>query len=398
MTAAVTATLERDLSRAIGSGHPWLYREAISMPPTTEPGAVVLIKDRRGRPVALGIADPASPIAVRVWTYRRGERIDDDLIDARVASAAALRRALIDEATTDAFRLLNGEGDRTPGVVCDIYADTAVLRPDTPSVERLLPVFARAIAREVPAVRRVLRRDPARHADMDERVTTLLGPPLEDGPGATLVVREHGMRFEADPVRGHKTGLYLDQRDNRARVRALSAGRSVLNLFSYTGGFSVAAAMGGAATVTTVDVGAPVVEAARRNFALNGLDPDDPRWRFVADDAFAFLDAETDSYDLIVLDPPSMAPNAASLDRALATYRRANEQALRHLAPAGLMLTASCSSHVTETHLTEVVRDAARAAGRSVRILEHRGAGPDHPVLPAFPEGRYLSALLIHAD
>lgn len=392
MPGPAIATLKRDLARSIAAGHPWLYQDAILLPPGVEPGTVVLVQDRRGRPLALGIADPASPIAVRIWTNRRGARIDDALIEARVATAAALRHAVVPK-STDTFRLLHGEGDRTPGVVCDIYGDTAVLRPDTLAVDRLLPAFAQAIARELPAVRRVVRRDPARGSE-GERVTTLLGAPLE-GP---LVVREHGLRFEADPTRGHKTGLYLDQRENRARVRALAAGRSVLNLFSYTGGFSVAAAVGGATSVTTVDTGEPVIEAAKRNFALNGLDPADPRWRFAAADAFAFLEADPTTYDLIIVDPPSMAPSAAALDRALSAYRRVNELALRHLAPRGLLLTASCSSHVSEQHLCEVLRDAARASARSVRILEHRGTGPDHPVLPAFPEGRYLSVLLAFAE
>lgn len=387
------ATLRRDLARAIAAGHPWLYGDAVALPAGVRPGEVVAVRDRRDRTLALGIADPASPIAVRIWTNRRGDRLDEALLDARVREAAALRRALLDPARTDAYRLLNGEGDRTPGVVCDVYADTAVLRPDTPAVDSLLAPIAAAVARHVPAVRRVVARDPERHADVATRLRTLVGPPL-DGP---LTVREDGLLYEADPARGHKTGLYLDQRDNRARVRALAAGRRVLNLFSYTGGFSVAAAAGGAATVTTLDVGAPVIEAARRNFALNGLDPDAPHYRFVAEDAFAFLDATRDAWDLVVLDPPSMAPGEAALPRALAAYRRANEAALRRLAPGGLLLTASCSSHVTEAHLVEVVRDAARSADRAARILEHRGAGPDHPVLPAFPEGRYLSALLVHA-
>lgn len=387
------ATLRRDLARSIAAGHPWLYRDAVTLPADVRPGDVVAVRDRRDRTLALGIADPASPIAVRIWTNRRGDRLDEALLDARVAEAAALRRALLDPARTDAYRLLNGEGDRTPGIVCDVYGDTAVLRPDTAAVDRLLPVIANAVVRHLPAVVRVVARDPERHADVADRVRSLVGPPL-DGP---LVVREDGLRYEADPARGHKTGLYLDQRDNRARVRSLAGGRRVLNLFSYTGGFSVAAAAGGARTVTTVDVGAPVIEAARRNFALNDVDPDDPRFAFVADDAFAFLDAGGAAWDLIVLDPPSMAPGEAALPKALAAYRRANEAALRHLAPQGLLLTASCSSHVTEAHLVEVLRDAARAADRSVRILEHRGAGPDHPVLPAFPEGRYLTALLVYA-
>ncbi|MCE7939865.1 hypothetical protein DCC79_16535, partial [bacterium] len=225
-------------------------------------------------------------------------------------------------------------------------------------------------------------------------IDVLHGPAL-DGP---IAIREHGLAFEVDVVRGHKTGFYLDQRENRRRVRDLAAGRRVLNVFAYTGGFSVAAAAGGARAVTTVDIAAPVLDAARRNFALNGLDPDAPHHRWHTGDAFAFLADCRDRYDLVVVDPPSMAPSRASLDRALAAYRQLNTLALACAAPGALVLTCSCSSHVTAEHLRDGVADAAAAARRNVRILERRGAGPDHPLQPGFPEGDYLQALLLYVE
>jgi 23S rRNA (cytosine1962-C5)-methyltransferase len=385
-----TVTLRKNLGRSIASGHPWLYADAIEARPGTPTGSLVEVVERRGRPLAKGLYDAESPIAVRFWPPPREARLDAALVARRIEQAWALRRACIDLEATDAIRLLHGEGDRMPGVVCDLFGDTAVIRLDTESVRRFLPVIVASLRRALPHVTRVIERTADKHAE--ERATVLEGPPL-DGP---ILVREAGMVLEADPLRGHKTGYYVDQRDNRRRVREIAAGKRVLNLFAYTGGFSVAAGLGGAAHVTTVDIAAPALDAARRNLAHNGLDP--AAHALVAADAFDWLEASQDSWDLVVLDPPSMAPSAAALERALAAYRRVNELALRRVAKGGLLLTASCSSHVSEAHLVEVVRDAARAANRPTRILEHRGAGPDHPVLPAFPEGRYLSALLVFVE
>lgn len=391
MARPSTVTLRRNLARAIRAGHPWLYSDALVVTPGTRTGEVVSVLDRRGRVIGRGLFDAESPITVRIWSTRRNEPVDAALLAARVRSAAALRRATIDPQETTGYRLLHGEGDLVPGIVCDVYGSTAVLRYDTPSVEALEPALCSALLENLPELDRIVRKEGPRGEAV---VRTLHGPPLE----SAIVIREHGVLFESEPRLGHKTGFYVDQRDNRLRVRALARGRRALNLFSYTGGFSVTAALGGAREVTSVDVSAPALEAARRNFALNGLDPADPRWRFEATDAFAFLEQSTDTYDLVVLDPPSMAPSAAALERGLAAYRRANELALARLAPDGLLVTASCSSHVTEQHLVDVLRDAAMGASRRVRIIERRGAGTDHPTLPAFPEGRYLNVLFAFVE
>ena len=210
-----------------------------------------------------------------------------------------------------------------------------------------------------------------------------------DGP---LVVAEHGLRLEADLRLGHKTGLYLDQRENRRRVGRLAAGRRVLNLYSYTGGFSVAAALGGATRVDSVDVAAPALAAAGRNFALNGLPPDSSSYGFHAMDALDFLESERGPWDLIIADPPSMAPSAESRPRALAAYGRLARLCLERLAPGGILVSCSCSSHIAAAALRGVLAEAATQAGRPLRLFALHGAGPDHPVLPAFPEGDYLQA------
>lgn len=380
--------LRRDLSRALRAGHPWLFADALAVPMGLSAGSVVDVHDARGNWLARGLYDPESPIAVRVWSLDRNESLDAHLLRSRVRSAAALRRTLLAPTDTDAYRLVHGEGDRLPGLVCDVYGDTAVIQLDSPALVPWLTSAAQSVAELLPDIRRIAHSDP--------RQSEPAGPSwlVGDAPTERLIVREHGMLLEVDIELGHKTGLYLDQRENRRRIRELAAGRRVLNTFAYTGAFSVAAALGGAASVTTLDQAAPAIAAARRNFALNDLAPE--AYRFITGDAFEFLAEDSERYDLVIVDPPSMAASRASLDRALGAYRRLNIDALARCAPGALLLSASCSSHVSADHLRGILAEAGARAGRSLRILEARGAGPDHPTLPAFPEGDYLHAFLVH--
>ncbi|HEY8135827.1 MAG TPA: class I SAM-dependent methyltransferase, partial [Candidatus Limnocylindrales bacterium] len=218
-----------------------------------------------------------------------------------------------------------------------------------------------------------------------------------DPPPASVVVHEDGVRFEVDVRHGQKTGLFLDQRENRRYLATLSRGRRVLNLFGYTGGFSLHAERGGATRVVTVDQARPAIDAAARNIAASGLDPN--KHELVCADAFAWL-AEAAAagrrFDLVVCDPPSFAPRAEALDAARAAYRRLNALALAVVEPGGLLLSASCSSHMTATDLREAVAAAALDTGRRVVVRSARGAASDHPVLPAFPEGDYLKLLDLH--
>jgi 23S rRNA (cytosine1962-C5)-methyltransferase len=386
-------TLRRPLARAIRAGHPWIYRDALHVPPDLRTGAAVDINDASGGFVARGLYDADSPIAVRVWTTDAGLSVDGELVAARVAAAWALRRALIDLGKTNAFRLVHGEADGLPGLVCDVYGAVAVVQVDTPAVVWLVDDLAAAVATLVPGVHHVVRKDRRGQADdAAGRITPLIG----QSPRDPIWVREHGWHFAVDIARGHKTGFYLDQRENRRLVHDLAGGRRVLNLFGYTGGFAVAAALGGATRVVSVDISAPAMAVARQNFARNDL-PLTPH-DFVVADAFDYLTRTDERFDLVVVDPPSMAPSAAGLERALRAYTRLNALALGQAAPGALLFTASCSSHVTEANLVNVLRDAAGQARRRLRVVESRGAGPDHPVLPAFPEGRYLKALLAWVD
>jgi 23S rRNA (cytosine1962-C5)-methyltransferase len=289
--------------------------------------------------------------------------------------------------------LIHGEADRLPGVHADVYRSAVSLRYDGAGArafyaDRLdLPRRLReATARLGLSVVTVIERR-ARGAAAADTATAVVGTLPED----EIEVREHGLRFGVDLGRGQKGGLFLDQRENRALVRTLAAGRRVLNLFAYTGGFSLYAAAGGAAATTTVDVSAPAIEAARRNFERNGLSTDSAR--FVAEDAFAFLARAAQAgerFDLVISDPPSFAPNRRTLATGLGAYRRLHRLCAAVTAPGGIFCAASCSSHVDRATFLATVHEGVAEAGRRFALRVLQGAGSDHPVIPQFPEGNYL--------
>jgi 23S rRNA (cytosine1962-C5)-methyltransferase len=384
----LTAVLARPLERALARGHPWIWRDAFRSL-DARAGQVVTVLDRQARFVARGLCD-AGPIGVRVLSTDAREPIDAALFERRMAAAAELRARVLPEAT-NAYRLLHGEGDRLPGVVCDVYGEHAVLKFDglgalawRETIERALRPVLSALG-----VGTLIVRSGRRGEEQVELGWGRL-------PEGLLLVEEHGMKLQVDPCRGQKTGLFLDHRASRWRVRALAQGAHLLNLYGYTGGFSIAAGLGGADQVDTVDLAAPALELAEQSWALNGLDP--ARQRVHARDAFDFLGqatAERRQWDLVVADPPSFAPKDASVPQALKSYRRLHEGCLRVLRPGGLYLAASCSSHVGREAFAETLNDAAAPTGRTLQLVDSWGAGPDHPRLLGFPEGDYLKVLLV---
>jgi len=384
--------LVKPVEDRILGGHPWLFDGAVAAEGPIEPGTVVDVHGRDGAFVARGIWDPTSPIRVRLFTRDATEDVDDALVARRVAAAFALRRDALDLARVDAFRLLHGEADQLPGIVCDVYSDVAVLQVDTPAVAGMLAAVARAVRAEVPAVRTVVHK--ARRGEPGPPLVALSG----SAPRRPVTIHEHGLRFLVDVAGGQKTGFFLDQRDHRERVRGMARGRRVLDLFAYTGGFTVAAAAGGATRITSVDAAAPALAMLRRNLALNGFDPGSRDLRIVASDVFRFLEGHTSGYEIVICDPPSMAPARAARAAALGAYERLNALALARVVPGGRLLTASCSSRVSTAELAAVVERVARKARRTVRLARRSGAPPDHPVIASFPEGRYLSWLEVHVD
>lgn len=386
MKDGVTAVLRKNLSRVLRAGHPWVYRDALDRF-DARAGAVVTVRDERNRFLARGIAD-RGPIAVRLWTTK-DEPLDGAFVRRRVRDALQLRRRLTPP-DTDAIRLLHGEGDRLGGVECDRYGDTGVLRIDGAGAEAWTEVVARTLIEEARLGALLLKR--GRRGETTVEV-------IHGGvPDAPFEVHEYGMRLLVDVHRGQKTGLFLDHRESRRTVRRLAEGMRVLNLYGYTGGFSIAAGLGGARRVDTVDVAEGALEFARRGWALNGLDPS--LHETFSEDVPRFLEQAAShrrTWDLIVSDPPSFAPRKDAKKKALSAYRALHRSCLKRLTDGGLYLAASCSSHVDRDAFEQTVKDAAEKAGVVLQVLGRWGAAPDHPRLLGFPEGDYLKVLLCRA-
>lgn len=405
--------LNRAAASAVRRGHPWVYRDGLVRPPSgLASGDVVELIDEAKDALGVGLWDAESPICARVFeragfvssvssvsstSRSRGRGLDAGAIARRIEQALVRRDALFGEdRETTAYRLCNGEGDRVPGLVLDRYGDVAVLRLDgallRPWLDRLRALLAASLERR--GIRAIgLRTSSAAAGERGAKKIELFhGRDLPD----RVTVRERGVAMEVDLAHGQKTGAFLDQRENRARVRALAAGRGrVLNLFSYAGGFSIAAALGGAARVTSVDSASAAHASAQRTFRANGVDPG--AHAFVAADVFAFLDqakSRGDRYDLVISDPPSFAPSERAKPRAVSAYRRLHAAAAAVLEAGGVFCAASCSSHISAEDFMTTLDDAA--LGRDdLRLHALHGQPDDHPTLPAWPEGRYLKFAIL---
>lgn len=381
--------LRKPLERSLRSGHPWVYRDALEALDVA-PGTQVRVLDRQGRFVATGLAD-AGPIGVRVFSLR-DEPVDAALFEQRVQRALTLRQRIL-PADTNAYRLLHGEGDALPGFVCDRYANTAVLKLDGEAAGARLQSLLDALTPQLEGigVTGLVVRTSRKQADSCEVV-------WGKAPEREFTVLEHGMRLWTNVYEGQKTGLFLDHRETRRRVRALASGLSVLNLYGYTGGFSVAAGLGGATRVTTVDQAKPAIALAERSFVENGLPA--ALHTCKAEDAIAFLTAakeRAERYQLIIADPPNFAPRKTAVESAQKAYEALHSAALALLEPDGLYLAASCSSHIDRALFEETLRRGAAYQRRVLQVLELTGAPADHPRLLAFPEGDYLKVLLTRA-
>ncbi len=352
-------------------------------------------------PSAQGLWDPQSPIAVRVHTLGLSPPLDDDAILDSIMAAVRRRRGLIDPAETTAYRLCYGEGDRVPGFVLDRYGPVVVARLDGAAAEARFEAIAPRLHHALASVgvqtlaRRCTSRTSgpqapssghAEHGAPKGRLDHILGEPPPD----TIDALENGMHMRVDLAQGQKTGAFLDQRDNRARVRAMSSGRRVLNLFSYAGGFSIAAALGGASEITSVDIAHRAHLTAQQSVRANGLDP--ARHHFVTADVYSFLEAaarEGHTWDLVISDPPSFAHSEKACARAIAAYRRLHRACAAVMAQGGILCAASCSSHIDQDTFLTTLDD--RSLGRSdLCLVGIFGLPCDHPTTPAWAEGRYL--------
>lgn len=393
----IAVHVSQSAQRALRQGHPWLYAQAIERQSHEgQPGDLAVIFDDKRRFLAVGLYDPTSPIRVRVLQAGEPAPIDASWFAQKIADAAQRRAPLAADASTTGYRMIHGENDGLPGLVLDRYGDSFVLKLYTtawvPHLSEVLPALVRATE-----ARRVVLRLSRTVADDEQFLhgltpgQVLFGPPLE-GP---LQFLENDLRFAADVVQGQKTGFFFDHRHNRERVEALAEGREVLNLFAYSGAFSLYAARGGAWRVVSQDMSAPALAAAVGNFALN---KDKARvaaaeHEVLEGDAFAALRTlrGNQAFDMIVVDPPSFAGSMGEVPGALRAYERLTRGALQLLRPEGIVVMASCTARVTAEQFFGTVLETAQAAGYALEEIARTGHGLDHPI--GFAEGAYLKCL-----
>ena len=377
--------------------HPWVFSGAIArMDGEPEEGEVVEVYTAQKEFIAKGHFQIGS-IAVRVLTFRQDEAIDACFWRRRLDIALQMRRSigLVGREDNNTYRLVHGEGDNLPGLVIDIYARTAVMQAHSAGMHLDRMAIADALAEvmqgEIDNIYYKSETTLPYKADLFPENGFLRGG------NADNVAMEYGLNFHIDWLKGQKTGFFVDQRENRALLERYARGRNVLNMFCYTGGFSVYAMRGGALSVHSVDSSAKAIDLTNKNIALNF--PDDARHTAYAEDAFKFLDRmEQGAYDLIILDPPAFAKHRDALRNALQGYRKLNAKAFEKIRPGGILFTFSCSQVVTKDNFRTAVFTAAAMSGRSVRILHQLTQPADHPVNIYHPEGEYLKGLVLYVE
>jgi 23S rRNA (cytosine1962-C5)-methyltransferase len=374
--------------------HPWIFSGAVaSLQGEPKSGETVRVVDSRSNFLALAAYSPESQIRARVWTWDPEEAIDRAFFQRRLDRAVALRQALLPALPTNALRLVHAESDGIPGLIVDRYNHGLVVQFLSSGVETWRETLL-DLLQTWTGVDWIYERSDAEVRKL-EGLPDRSGP-LLDAPPKSLIIEEQGLMFHVDLRLGHKTGYYLDQTSNRARVRALAAGRDVLDCFCYTGGFSAYALQGGARRVLAVDSSAEALALGRENIALNGLPFEKIEWEL--GDVFQVLRQLRDrnrAFDLIVLDPPKFAPTASQVQRAARGYKDINLLAFKLLRPGGILATFSCSGGVDADLFQKIVAAAALDAGVEARIVERLSQGPDHPVALNFPEGAYLKGLIV---
>jgi 23S rRNA (cytosine1962-C5)-methyltransferase len=394
---------------AVRHGHPWVFDQSVrEQNREGTAGEIAVIYDRRDGFLALGLYDPESPLRVRILHTGPPATLNADWWRHHLDTTLARRQELIEAAApasgrTNGFRLINGESDGWPGLVVDRYASTLVLKLYTaawlPRLDEVVTLLRETLPWATALVLRLSRNLVETARQSYQRAEGFLFSD-DDPPQETVVFRENGLCFEAGVRHGQKTGFFLDQRDNRARIEPLAAGRDVLNAFSFSGGFSLYAARGGARSVTDLDLSEHALASARRNFALNR--DDDPAvascpHHSVQADAFAWLARPSpERYDMIIVDPPSLARRESERAGALEGYAHLNASAVARLRTGGVLVSASCSAHVDEAEFFSAIRRTVRDAGRSFQELWTSNHAIDHPA--AFKEARYLKCLALRCD
>ena len=373
--------------------HPWVFSGAIQHADEgIAEGEVVRVLKNDGGFIAIGHYQAGS-IAVRVLSFRDVE-IDSRFWHSRLASALAMRQAIgiADNPQNNTYRLVHGEGDHLPGLIIDVYGKTAVMQAHSIGMHLSRVEIAEQLVSVMGSrIENVYYKSETTLPFMDDMENGFLYGGSDDNTAV-----ENGLMFYVDWLRGQKTGFFVDQRENRALLERFSAGKKVLNMFCYTGGFSFYAMRGGAKLVHSVDSSAKAIELTNRNVSLNF--PGDTRHKAFCEDAFKFLDSSTLNYDLIILDPPAFAKHRGALHNALKGYTRLNMKAMQKIQPGGILFTFSCSQVVTKDHFRNAVFTAAAQARRKVRILHQLHQPADHPINIYHPEGEYLKGLVLYVE
>lgn len=376
--------------KSILQRHPWIFSGAINYLPKFENGNILPVQSSDGKPLGYGYFNKNSNIIGRMVSFDETEPLV--AIRKNLAAAIELRRSWFSPEETNAYRLVNGEGDGIPGLIVDNYDGTLVVQLTTMGTDRLRSWLVDQLV-ELCAPKTIYEKSrlPARQEEGLADVTGLLwGKEVEK-----VEIKESGHRFMAAIVEGQKTGFFLDTRDMRLLVQQFAKGRKVLNCFSYSGGFSVYAAKGGALSIKNVDCSKQAMELARENMALNGINT--PQ-EYVVDDVFMYLQDHGIEEDLVILDPPALAKKRGDLKGAYRGYSHINRLAIQKMPPDSLLLTCSCSYHMDEATFQKIIFKAAQAAKRSVRILSKHRLAVDHPVNLFHPEGDYLKSFLLHIE
>jgi 23S rRNA (cytosine1962-C5)-methyltransferase len=377
--------------RSVRNRHPWIFTGAVAREKGDDESAIAEVFAASGERLGAGFYSRHSQIVVRLLTFGE-ERLTPELVADRIGRAVERRRQAFGSDTT-ACRLIHSEGDGLSGLIVDRYDDLLVVEITSAGLDRWRDAVVESLQRELAPRMIHLKNDlPARKLEKLPLQDEVAG----EGAGEATVV-ENGLRFRVEPARGQKTGFFLDQRDNRQLIRSLAAGRSVLNLFSYSGAFGIYAMAGGASAVEDVDISAAATAAARTNYQLNDLAPS----ALVTADAFAHsraLQRDGRSFDLVVCDPPAFARSRGEVERAARGYKDINLQSLKLVAPGGYLATFSCSGHVSLDLFQKIVFSAALDAGREVSIVRRLSAGIDHPISIYCPESEYLKGFLLRVE
>lgn len=385
--------LKPEKEKALLNRHPWIFSGAIDqIDEGYTAGELVQVLSSEEEFLGIGFLNPVSQIAVRMLSFEDCE-INDAFFEKRIRNAVSLRQCLISD-QTNAVRLIHSENDYLPGLTVDRYGDYLAVQIHSAGMDKYRDLIVKVLSEAVP-VRGIYEKSEAEWRRL-EGLEPHQGVLKGEDPPELITILENGISYGVDLRAGQKTGFFLDQRENRKLVSSWSKGKKVLNCFSYSGGFSISAARGGALSTVSIDSSEPALKTAQKNFELNGMK--EPEHRLLRTDVFQYLRQSQETFDLVVLDPPAFCQSKSQVEKSTRAYKDINLFAIKRLTPGGILFTASCSSHISQDLFQKILFAAAKDAGRGLQILTKTGQPADHPLSIYFPEGEYLKACLCRVD